>query len=110
MMKRIVSLLLCLVMIISVAAPSVMAMPAGTGMGMDDIYFADGSNVTYHDDGSISVGPTGADGDTPTQALQGTSPTTDVPEALGTASAATEKVSVDAVGVPKDSSLTIREA
>ncbi|MBQ5711844.1 MAG: right-handed parallel beta-helix repeat-containing protein, partial [Oscillospiraceae bacterium] len=110
MMKRIVSLLLCLMMIVSVAAPSVMAMPAGSGMGTDDIYFADGSNVTYHDDGSISVGPTGADGDTPTQALQGTSPTTDVPEALGTASASTEKVSVDAVGVPKDSSLTIREA
>ena len=117
-MKRLLSLLLCLMTLISVAAPAAYAMdvPASNGFGMDDVYFADGSNVVYNDDGSFTLTSSdtstllpselGSDEEKTSDTAQGEN----VPEELGQASATVEDTTVDAFGVPKDSSLVIQEA
>ncbi|MBQ7344459.1 MAG: hypothetical protein IJW45_00160, partial [Oscillospiraceae bacterium] len=110
-MKRTISLLLCLMTLISVAAPAAYAMEIPGGISSDDIYFGDGANVTYNPDGSITIGSAEEDQSyeedpCPEEQLADPEP----PREVGQASVTVEDTTVDALGVPEDSSLKIQEA
>ena len=109
MLKRIVSMLLCLLMLVGAVAPSVSAaetVPSSTGLSSDDIFFADGSEVIYNDDGSFTV-TSSSKKETGSSASANAPTVSAVPEELGQASATVEDTTVDALGVPKDSTLTV---
>ena len=108
MMKRIVSMLLCLLMVVGAVAPSVSATQTvsyGNGLSADDIYFGEGANVVYNSDGSFTVNSSGKSDKETSSSVQAQTPA--VPEEVGQASATVGETTVDALGVPKDSSLTV---
>ena len=107
-------MLLCLLMVVGVVAPSVSAaqpIDYGNGLTSDDVYFGEGSNIIYNDDGSFTVNSSDKGESLSASSDSAKAPVSPVvPEELGEASATVGDTTVDALGVPKDSSLTIQEA